>query len=144
MKTRFSIHKIKNFSSFFIASLIFVYVNTLSASAEKLRCFVDICIDPSSVKSSKSNFPGAPSYAVRTVLGTQQFSNEKMQAQMEVNCRLREFRTVRVSQDGENWSNFDPRWTLVDRNSSLSKLVDYTCDTPLAKAERILGSQGFQ
>jgi hypothetical protein len=111
-----------------MATLMFISVNNLSASAEKLRCFVYICIDPSSVKLSKSNFPGAPSYPVRTVLGTQQFSNEKMRVQMEVNCNSREFRTVRISQDGENWSNFDPRWTLVDRsNSYLSRLVDYTC-----------------
>ncbi|MEG4074466.1 hypothetical protein QUA30_17465 [Microcoleus sp. Pol14C2] len=39
---------------------------------------------------------------------------------MEVNCQQRQLRTVRVSEYGENWSNFDPRWTLVDRNSSLS------------------------
>jgi hypothetical protein len=127
MKTRFYKHTTKNLSIVLIATLIFIPLNSLSASAEKLRCFVDICIDPSSVKLSKSNFPGAPSYSVRTVLGTQQFSNEKMRVQMEVNCKQREFRTVRVSQDGENWSNFDPRWTLVDRNSSLSRLVDYTC-----------------
>jgi hypothetical protein len=128
MKTRFATHKIKYLSSIFLTILILISVNTLNARAEKLRCFVDICIDPSSVESSKSNFPGAPSYPVRTVLGTQQFSNEKMLVQMEVNCRQREFRTVRISEDGENWSNFDPRWTLVDRtNSSLSRLVDYTC-----------------
>jgi len=128
MKTRFAIHTTKNLSIFLIASLIFVSVNTLSASAEKLRCFVDICIDPSSVKLSKSDFPGAPSYPVRIILGTQKFSNQKMRAQMEVNCRQRQFRTVRISEDGENWSNFDPRWTLVDRsNSYLSRLVDYTC-----------------
>ncbi|MEG5136150.1 hypothetical protein QUB43_03935 [Microcoleus sp. A6-D4] len=114
-------------SSLFLATLIFVSVNTLSASAEKLRCFVDICIDPSSVKLSKSNFPGAPSYPVRIFLGTQKFSDQKMRAQMEVNCKQREFRTVRISEDGENWSNFDPRWTLVDRDSFLSRLVDYTC-----------------
>ncbi|MEG5112773.1 hypothetical protein QUB60_08725 [Microcoleus sp. A2-C5] len=114
-------------SSLFLATLIFVSVNTLSASAEKLRCFVDICIDPSSVKLSKSNFPGAPSYPVRIILGTQKFSDQKMRAQMEVNCKQREFRTVRISEDGENWSNFDPRWTLVDRDSFLSRLVDYTC-----------------
>ncbi|WP_445241190.1 hypothetical protein [Microcoleus vaginatus] len=36
----------KNSSFFFIATLIFVSINTLSARAEKLRCFVDICIDP--------------------------------------------------------------------------------------------------
>ena len=99
----------------------------MSARAEKLRCFVDICIDPSSVELSKSDIPGAPSYPIRTILGTQQFSNEKLLAQMEVDCKQRQLRTVRVSQDGENWSNFDPRWTLVDRNSSLSRLVDYTC-----------------
>ncbi|MCC3404759.1 MAG: hypothetical protein JGK17_04050 [Microcoleus sp. PH2017_10_PVI_O_A] len=127
MKTRFYKHKTQNLSIVLIASLIFIPLNTLSARAEKLRCFVDICIDPSSVKLSKSNFPGAPSYSVRTVLGTQQFSNEKMRVQMEVNCKQREFRTVRVSEDGENWSNFDPRWTLVDRNSSLSRMVDYSC-----------------
>jgi hypothetical protein len=127
MNNKFVTHKINNLLSLFLATLIFIPLNTLSASAEKLRCFVDICIDPSSVKLSKSNFPGAPSYAVRTVLGTQQFSNEKMRVQMEVNCKQREFRTVRVSQDGENWSNFDPRWTLVDRNSSLSRMVDYSC-----------------
>ena len=127
MKTRFTLHITKKLSIFLIPTLIFIPLNTLSARAEKLRCFVDICIDPSSVKLSKSNFPGDPSYSVRTVLGTQQFSNEKMQAQMEVDCRLRQFRTVRVSQDGENWSNFDPRWTLVDRNSSLSRMVDYSC-----------------
>ncbi|MCC3475217.1 MULTISPECIES: hypothetical protein [unclassified Microcoleus] len=127
MNNKFVTHKINNLLSLFLATLIFIPLNTLSARAEKLRCFVDICIDPSSVKLSKSNFPGAPSYPVRTVLGTQQFSNEKMRVQMEVNCKQREFRTVRVSQDGENWSNFDPRWTLVDRNSSLSRMVDYTC-----------------
>ncbi|MEG5058128.1 MULTISPECIES: hypothetical protein [unclassified Microcoleus] len=127
MQTRFLKHTTKNLSSLFLATLIFVSVNTLSASAEKLRCFVDICIDPSSVKLSKSNFPGAPSYPVRIILGTQKFSDQKMRAQMEVNCKQREFRTVRISEDGENWSNFDPRWTLVDRDSFLSRLVDYTC-----------------
>ncbi len=128
MKTKFAIHITKNSSIFLIATLIFIPINTLSARAEKLRCFVDICIDPSSVELSKSDFPGAPSYPVRTILGTQQFSNQKMLVQMEVDCKQREFRTVRVSQDGENWSNFDPRWTLVDRsNSYLSRLVDYSC-----------------
>lgn len=128
MKTRFPLHITRNSSILLIPTLIFISINTLSARAEKLRCFVDICIDPSSVESTKSDIPGAPSYPVRTILGTQQFSNEKMLAQMEVNCRQREFRTVRISEDGENWSNFDPRWTVVDRsNSSLSRLVDYTC-----------------
>ncbi|MEG4457562.1 hypothetical protein [Microcoleus sp. N9_A1] len=106
----------------------------MSARAEKLRCFVDICIDPSSVELSKSDIPGAPSYPVRIILGTQQFSNEKMLVQMEVNCNSREFRTVRISEDGENWSNFDPRWTLVDRtNSYLSRLVDYSCQLAIAE-----------
>ena len=128
MKTKFPLHITKKLSIFLIPTLIFISINTLSARAEKLRCFVDICIDPSSVESSKSDIPGAPSYPVRIILGTQQFSNKKMLAQMEVNCRQREFRTVRISEDGENWSNFDPRWTVVDRsNSSLSRLVDYTC-----------------
>ncbi len=128
MKTKFPLHITKKLSIFLIPTLIFISINTLSARAEKLRCFVDICIDPSSVELTKSDIPGAPSYPVRTILGTQQFSNEKMLAQMEVNCRQREFRTVRISEDGENWSNFDPRWTVVDRsNSSLSRLVDYTC-----------------
>ncbi|MEG4055223.1 MULTISPECIES: hypothetical protein [unclassified Microcoleus] len=107
----------------------------MSARAEKLRCFVDICLDPSSVELSKSDIPGAPSYPVRIILGTQQFSNEKLLAQMEVNCQQRQLRTVRVSEDGENWSNFDPRWTLVDRNSSLSGLVDYTCKLAIAEQE---------
>ena len=134
MKTKFAIHITKNSSIFLIATLIFIAVNTLSARAEKLRCFVDICIDPSSVELTKSDIPGAPSYPVRILLGTQQFSNEKMLVQMEVNCRQREFRTVRISEDGENWSNFDPRWTLVDRsNSSLSRLVDYTCKLAIAE-----------
>ncbi|MEG4286549.1 hypothetical protein QUB68_25800 [Microcoleus sp. A006_D1] len=128
MKTRFAIHTTNNLSIVLIACLIFIPINTLSARAENLRCFVEICIAPSSVELSKSDFPGAPSYPVRTILGTQQFSNEKMLVQMEVDCKQREFRTVRVSQDGENWSNFDPRWTLVDRsNSYLSRLVDYSC-----------------
>jgi len=131
MNTTFAIHT-KN-SSFFIASFIFVGVNTLSARAENLRCFVDICIHSSSVELSKSDLPGTPSYPVRTILGTQQFSNEKLLAQMEVDCKQRQFRTVRVSQDGENWSNFDPRWTLVDRNSSLSRLIDYTCKLAIAE-----------
>ena len=100
-------------SFFFIATFIFVGVNTLSARAEKLRCFVDIYIDSSSVELSKPDIPGAPSYPVRTILGTQQFSNEKLLAQMEVDRKQRQLRTVRVSQDGENWSNFDPRWTLL-------------------------------
>ncbi|WP_223300683.1 hypothetical protein [Oscillatoria nigro-viridis] len=107
----------------------------MSARAEKLRCFVEICIDPSSVELSKSDIPGAPSYPVRIILGTQQFSNQKLLAQMEVNCQQRQLRTVRVSADGENWSNFDPRWTLVDRNSSLSGLVDYTCQLAIAEQE---------
>ena len=132
MNTTFAIHT-KNSSFFFIAIFIFVCVNTLSARAEKLRCFVDICIDSSSVELSKSDIPGALSYPVRTILGTQQFSNEKLLAQMEVDCKQRQLRTVRVSQDGENWSNFDPRWTLVDRNSSLSRLVDYTCQLAIAE-----------
>ncbi|MBE9183522.1 hypothetical protein IQ270_01945 [Microcoleus sp. LEGE 07076] len=119
---------IKSSSICLIVISTLISVNTLSARAEKLRCFVDICIDPSSVESTKSDIPGAPSYPVRTMIGTQQFSNEKLQVQMEVNCNSREFRTVRVSEDGENWSNFDPRWTLVDRsNSYLSRLVDFTC-----------------
>ncbi|WP_333119259.1 MULTISPECIES: hypothetical protein [unclassified Microcoleus] len=105
----------------------------MSANAEKLTCFAGVCLDPSSVELSKSDIPGAPSYPVRIIIGTQQFSNEKLLAQMEVNCKQREFRTVRVSEDGENWSNFDPRWTLVDRsNSSLSRLVDYTCKLQIA------------
>jgi hypothetical protein len=79
MNTTFAIHT-KNSSVFFIATFIFVGVNTLSARAEKLRCFVDICIDSSSVELSKSDIPGAPSYPVRTILGTQQFSNEKLLA----------------------------------------------------------------
>ena len=129
MKTKFLIIHINNkLSIFFTATLIFIAVNTLSARAEKLRCFIKICIDPTSVESTKSDIPGAPSYPIRTMIGTQLFGNEKMLAQMEVNCRQREFRTVRISEDGENWSNFDPRWTVVDRsNSSLSRLVDYTC-----------------
>ncbi|MEG3845044.1 hypothetical protein [Microcoleus sp. herbarium14] len=134
MKTKFAIHITRNSAIFLIPTWIFISVNTFSARAEKLRCFVDICIDPSSVELSKSDIPGAPSYPVRIILGTQQFSNEKLLAQMEVNCRQREFRTVRISEDGENWSNFDPRWTLVDRsNSSLSRLVDYTCKLAIAK-----------
>ncbi|MEG5233790.1 hypothetical protein QUB77_05980 [Microcoleus sp. AT9b-C3] len=120
-------YMIKSSSICLIVISTLISVTTLSASAEKLRCFVDICIDPSSVELSKSDIPGAPSYPVRTILGTQQFSNEKLLAQMEVNCQQRQFRTVRVSEDGENWSNFDPRWILVDRKSSLSRLVDYTC-----------------
>lgn len=103
------------------------------ANAERLTCFGDICIDSSSVELIKSDVPGAPTYAVRTVLGTQKFSDEKLLAQMEVNCRERQFRTVRVSEDGENWSNFDPRWTLIVGNSSLSRLVDYTCKLPIAR-----------
>ncbi|MEG4014011.1 MULTISPECIES: hypothetical protein [unclassified Microcoleus] len=125
---------IKNSSICLIVISTLIFVNTLSARAEKLRCFVDICIDPSSVKLSKSDIPGAPSYPVRIILGTQQFSNEKMLVQMEVNCNSREFRTVRISEDGENWSNFDPRWTLVDRtNSYLSRLVDYSCQLAIAE-----------
>ena len=46
MKTRFARHKTKKLSRFFMATLIFISVNTLNARAEKLRCFVDICIDP--------------------------------------------------------------------------------------------------
>lgn len=101
MNTTFAIHT-KNSSFCFIATFIFVCVNTLSARAEKLRCFVDICIDSSSVELSKSDIPGAPSYPVRTILGTKEFSNEKLLAQMEVDCKQRQFRTVRVSEDGEN------------------------------------------
>ncbi|MEG4420252.1 hypothetical protein QUA70_16930 [Microcoleus sp. LAD1_D5] len=135
MNTTLALHT-KN-SPFFllIAAFICVGVNTLSARAEKLRCFVDICIDSSSVELSKSEMPGAPSYPVRTILVTQQFSNDKLLAQMEVDCKQRQLRTVRVSQDGENWSNFDPRWTLVDGNSSLSRLVDYTCKLAIAEQE---------
>ena len=114
MNTTFALPT-KNSSVFFIATFIFVGINTLSARAEKLRCFVDICLDSSSVELSKSDIPGAPSYPVRTILGTQQFSNEKLLAQMEVDCKQRQFRTVRVSQEGENWSNFDPRWTLASQ-----------------------------
>jgi hypothetical protein len=116
-----------------ISTLIFGI--NLSARAEKLRGFVEICIDPSSVELSKSDIPGAPSYPVRIILGTQQFSNQKLLAQMEVNCQQRQLRTVRVSEDGENWSNFAPRWTLVDRNSSLSGLVDYNCQLAIAEQE---------
>ncbi|MEG4083793.1 hypothetical protein [Microcoleus sp. POL10_C6] len=134
MNTTFAIHT-KNLSYFLIATWIFFSLNTLSARAEKSRCFVDICIDSSSVELSKSDIPGAPSYPVRTILGTQKFRNQKLLAQMEVNCQQRQFRTVRVSEDGENWSNFDPRWTLVDRNSSLSRLVDYTCKLAIAEQE---------
>ena len=134
MNTTFALHT-KNSPFFLIATFIFLGVNTLSAGAEKLRCFVEICIDPSSVELSKSDIPGAPSYPVRIILGTQQFSNQKLLAQMEVNCQQRLLRTVRVSEDGENWSNFDPRWTLVDRNSSLSGLVEYTCQLAIAQQE---------
>lgn len=70
MNTTFAIHT-KNLSFFFIATFIFVGVNTLSARAEKLRCFVDICIDSSSVELSKSDIPGAASYPVRTILASQ-------------------------------------------------------------------------
>ncbi|WP_333365488.1 hypothetical protein [Microcoleus sp. N3A4] len=66
-----------------ISTLIFGI--NLSARAETLRCFVDICIDPSSVELSKSDIPGDPSDPVRIILGTQQFSNEKLLAQIEVN-----------------------------------------------------------
>ena len=107
----------------------------MSARAEKSRCFVDICIDSSSVELSKSDIPGAPSHPIRTILVTQQFSNEKLLAQMEVDCKQRQLRTVRVSQDGENWSNFSPKWTLVDGHSSLSRLVDYTCKLAIAEQE---------
>ncbi len=124
---------IKNSSIFLIIISTCISGRTLSASAEKLTCFVDICIDTNSIKVGQSDFPGAPSYSVRTILGTQQFSNQKMRSQMEVNCRQRQFRTVRISEDGENWSNFDPRWTLTGDNLSLSKLVDYTCKLPIAR-----------
>ena len=124
---------IKNLSILSIVILTLIFGKTLSANAEKIRCFVDICIDKSSVRASKSNFPGAPSYPVRTISGTQKFSDRKMVAQMEINCRQREFRTVRISEDGATWSNFDPRWTLTAEKSSLSKLVDYTCKLPIAK-----------
>ena len=117
---------------FFYSNLYFCWCQYFER-AEKLRCFVDICIDSSSVELSKSDIPGAPSYPIRTILGTKQFSNEKLLAQMEVDCKQRQLRTVRVSEDGENWSNFDPRWTLVDRNSSLSRLVDYTCQLAIAE-----------
>ncbi|MEG4319202.1 MULTISPECIES: surface-adhesin E family protein [unclassified Microcoleus] len=140
MKTRFTEHKINNLSSFFLATWIFVSVNTLSARAEKLRCFVDICIDPeklrcfayicidpSSVKLSKSDIPGVPYYPVRTILGTQQSSYQKMFVQMEFNCKQRQFRIVRAIKYGRNWSDFDPRWTLITPNSPFSRLVDYTC-----------------
>ncbi|MEG4148523.1 hypothetical protein [Microcoleus sp. Pol12B5] len=134
MNTTFALHT-KSLSFFFIAAFIFFGVNTLSARAEKSRCFVDICIDSSSVELSKSDIPGAPSYPVRTILVTQQFSNDKLLAQMEVDCQQRQLRTVRVSQDGENWSNFSPKWTLVDGNSSLSRLVEYTCKLAIAEQE---------
>ncbi|MEG4627700.1 hypothetical protein Q5691_25875 [Microcoleus sp. w1-18aA5] len=123
------------------ASICLIVISTLifginlSARAEKLRCFVDICIDSSSVELSKSDIPGAPSYPVRTILVTQHFSNDKLLAQMEVDCQQRQLRTVRVSQDGENWSNFSPKWTLVDGHSSLSRLVDYTCKLAIAEQE---------
>src|SRR6476620_10569630 len=130
MNTTFAIHT-KN-SSFFYSNFYFCWCQYFER-AEKLRCFVDIFIDSSSVELSKSDISGAPSYPVRTILGTKQFSNEKLLAQMEVDCKQRQFRTVRVSEDGENWSNFDPRWTLVDRNSSLSRLVDYTCQLAIAE-----------
>ncbi|MEG3837302.1 MULTISPECIES: hypothetical protein [unclassified Microcoleus] len=134
MNTTLALHT-KNLSFFFIAAFICVGVNTLSARAEKSRCFVDICIDSSSVELSKSDIPGAPSYPVRTILVSQQFSNDKLLAQMEVDCQQRQLRTVRVSQDGENWSNFSPKWTLVDGHSSLSRLVDYTCKLAIAEQE---------
>jgi hypothetical protein len=116
-----------------IALVTLWFAQTAIANAEKLTCFADICIDSSSVELIKSDVPGAPSYPVRTFLGTQKFSEEKFLTQMEVNCRQREFRTVRVSEDGENWSNFDPRWTLIVGNSALSRLVDYTCKLPIAE-----------
>jgi hypothetical protein len=72
MNTTFAIHT-KNSSVFLIATFIFVGVNTLSARAEKLRCFVDICIDSSRVELSKSDISGDFSYPIRTILGTQQF-----------------------------------------------------------------------
>ncbi|NJL68425.1 MAG: hypothetical protein HC849_07775 [Oscillatoriales cyanobacterium RU_3_3] len=115
-----------------LAVLFFWLARIAIANAERLTCFADICIDSSSVELIKSDVPGAPSYAVRMVLGTQKFSDEKLLAQMEVNCQERQFRTVRVSEDGENWSNFDPRWIVIAGNSSLSRLVDYTCQLPIA------------
>jgi len=126
---------IKSSSICLIVISTLISVNTLSARAEKSRCFVDICIDSSSVELSKSDIPGAPSYPVRTILVTQQFNNDKLLAQMEVDCQQRQLRTVRVSQDGENWSNFSPKWTLVDGHSSLSRLVDYTCKLAIAEQE---------
>jgi len=126
---------IKSSSICLIVISTLISVNTLSARAEKSRCFVDICIDSSSVELSKSDIPGAPSYPVRTILVTQEFSNDKLLAQMEVDCQQRQLRTVRVSQDGENWSNFSPKWTLVDGHSSLSRLVDYTCKLAIAEQE---------
>ncbi|MCU0546574.1 MAG: hypothetical protein MUE44_31170 [Oscillatoriaceae cyanobacterium Prado104] len=115
-----------------IALVAFWLAQGSIAKAEKLSCFADICIDSSSVELTKSDIPGAASYPVRIFLGTQKFSDEKLLAQMEVDCKQRQFRTVRVSEDGENWSNFDPRWTLIVGNSSLSRLVDYTCQLPIA------------
>jgi hypothetical protein len=133
MPTKFARYTIKKLSIFSLVILTVFLGKTLSVNAEKLTCFVDVCMDSSSVELTKSDIPGAPSYPVRTFLGTQQFSNEKLLAQMEVNCRQRQFRTVRVSEDGENWSNFDPRWTLTEPNTSLSKLIEYTCKWPIAR-----------
>jgi hypothetical protein len=145
MNTTFAIH-IKKSSFFFIAIIIFVCANTLSARAEKLRCVVGICIDPeklrcfgyicidpSSVKLSKSDIPGVPYYPVRTILGTQQSSYQKMFVQMEFNCKQRQFRIVRAIKYGRNGSDFDPRWTLITPNSPFSRMVDYTCQLALAE-----------
>jgi hypothetical protein len=100
---------------------------------EKLRCFAYICIDPSSVKLSKSDIPGVPYYLVRTILGTQQSSYQKMFVQMEFNCKQRQFRIVRAIKYGRNWSDFARRWTLITPNSPFSRLVDYTCQLALAE-----------
>jgi len=144
MNTKFALPT-NNSSFFLIATLIFISVNTLSASAEKLcfgdicfdpeklRCFSYICIDPSSIKLSKSDIPGAPSYPVRTILGTQQSSYQKMLVHMEFNCKQRQFRIVRAIKYGRNWSDFDPRWTLIIPNSPFSRLVDYTCQLAIAE-----------
>jgi hypothetical protein len=78
---------IKSSSICLIVISTLIFGRNLSVRAKKLRCFVDICIDPSSGELSKSDIAGAPSDPVGTILGTQQFSNDKLLAQMEVNCQ---------------------------------------------------------
>jgi hypothetical protein len=104
-------------------------VNLETADQGNLKCFADICVNPSTILSKISTFPGAPTaHSVTAFEGTRKFRNSSLIALMEIDCQSRQFRTVKIQQNGK-WNTFDPRWTLVpsDNKSYLSKVLDFVC-----------------